>query len=140
MLGVCNLRLCACPSATPPCRPGTPATLTSTLLPCHTHLNPAPPHLGDPVPQSVRFQNKAGRVLNRGLLNERGTITCYCKQCSGGVAGAGRDVSASEFEEHSGSKDRRPADGIFMEGEGGRGLVCLRAWGGSEGRLECSVA
>lgn len=37
-------------------------------------------------------------------------------------------MSASEFEEHSGSKDRRPADGIFMEGaaRAGWGLAwCL---------------
>lgn len=57
----------------------------------------------------IRFQAKSGRLLNRGKLNERGAITCFCRQCNG------KDVSASEFEEHSGSKDRRPADGIFME-------------------------
>ncbi|PRW56093.1 Nucleosome-remodeling factor subunit BPTF isoform A [Chlorella sorokiniana] len=57
----------------------------------------------------IRFQAKSGRLLNRGKLNERGAISCFCRQCNG------KDVSASEFEEHSGSKDRRPADGIFME-------------------------
>ena len=28
---------------------------------------------------------------------------------------AGSGISASEFEEHSGSKDRRPADGIYLD-------------------------
>lgn len=135
-----------------------------------------------PCPQDIRFQAKSGRLLNRGKLNERGAITCFCRQCNGKVrpgsqpygvgvaslagcalrsqqttrqlphtlrnaAPAGplssalpghlppsnppcpkqpsptQDVSASEFEEHSGSKDRRPADGIFMEG------AALAGWG-----------
>ena len=62
--------------------------------------------------QEVRFQTKGGKILNHGRLNEAGSITCHCKQC-GGTKG----ISASEFEEHSGSKDRRPADGIYLEGE-----------------------
>lgn len=33
------------------------------------------------------------------------------------VPAALQEVSASEFEEHSGSKDRRPADGIFLQSE-----------------------
>jgi hypothetical protein len=63
--------------------------------------------------QAIRFQTKAGRVQNHGLLVEGGGIRCFCRACGP----AGRDVSASEFEEHSGSKDRRPADGIFLECE-----------------------
>ncbi len=52
-------------------------------------------------------------MQNHGKLTDRGTITCYCKQCGAG----GKETSASEFEEHSGSKDRRPADGIFLQGK-----------------------
>jgi len=37
------------------------------------------------APQDVRFQAKSGRLLNRGKLNERGAITCYCRQCNGKV-------------------------------------------------------
>jgi hypothetical protein len=62
--------------------------------------------------QEVRFQTKSGRVQNHGVLKD-GAILCFCKQCGS----AGREVSASEFEEHSGSKDRRPADGIFLQCE-----------------------
>lgn len=106
----------------------------------------------------MRFQTKGGKILNRGKLNDQGSITCYCKQCNGEAGGvlvgpltrrvsciagplrpklwfhvvpplpamhsshhlahpAGKPVSASEFEEHSGSKDRRPADGIYLESE-----------------------
>lgn len=59
--------------------------------------------------QEVRFQTKSGKVLNHGKISEAGGILCFCKHCNG------KEVSASEFEEHSGSKDRRPADGIFLE-------------------------
>lgn len=51
-------------------------------------------------------------MQNHGVLKD-GAILCFCKQCGS----AGREVSASEFEEHSGSKDRRPADGIFLQCE-----------------------
>ncbi len=113
--------------------------------------------------QEVRFQSKAGKVLNYGKLSDTGGILCFCKNCHGKVSGraswaslgsahwhegraphakgarpgvclassAGmiaalllpvvpsvlQEVSASEFEEHSGSKDRRPADGIFLQSE-----------------------
>ena len=89
---------------------------------------PVPPH---PLPcpccllsmmwclQEVRFQTKGGKVLNHGRLNEAGSITCHCKQCGGA-----KNISASEFEEHSGSKDRRPADGIYLEGAGEH--ACIR--------------
>ena len=43
-----------------------------------------------------------------GLINEQGFIACNCPKCGG------RAASCSEFEEHSGSRDRRPADGIFL--------------------------
>jgi hypothetical protein len=85
------------------------AELVTLRLPsqCRPHRGPS---ANAPV-QDVRFQTKAGRVQNSGRLGAGGSITCFCKACGAG----GREVSASEFEEHSGSKDRRPADGIFLE-------------------------
>lgn len=57
----------------------------------------------------MRFQTRGGKVLSYGRLNHAASIDCFCDRCNG------KPASASEFEEHSGSKDRRPADGIFME-------------------------
>ena len=35
--------------------------------------------------QKVRFQSKAGKILNYGRLSEEGGIQCFCKQCNGKV-------------------------------------------------------
>lgn len=60
--------------------------------------------------RAVRFQAKGGRVLLSGRLSESGMIECGCSSCKG------RQISASEFEVHAGSKDRRPADRIYLAG------------------------
>lgn len=76
------------------------------------------------------------------VLTRRCSCNCIAPNVRFGVV---QDVSASEFEEHSGSKDRRPADGIFMEGA--PYPLCLLwsaagADGGSitEGRYTCPPA
>ncbi|KFM25801.1 Nucleosome-remodeling factor subunit BPTF [Auxenochlorella protothecoides] len=60
--------------------------------------------------RSVRFQTKNGRVLLTGRVDGAGQVVCGCRACAGAAC-----VSPSEFEEHSGSRDRRPADGIFLD-------------------------
>jgi hypothetical protein len=44
-------------------------------------------------------------------MNAQGFISCGCSKCHG------KSASCSEFEEHAGSRDRRPADGIFLKGK-----------------------
>lgn len=36
-----------------------------------------------PALQEVRFQSKAGKVLNFGKLSDTGGILCFCKNCNG---------------------------------------------------------
>lgn len=49
-----------------------------------------------------------------GTITEEGHIACHCKQCraNGKVRTAG--VSCSEFEEHAGSRERRPGESIYL--------------------------
>lgn len=49
-----------------------------------------------------------------GNVTQEGQIACHCKQCraNGKVKTAG--VSCSEFEEHAGSRERRPGESIYL--------------------------
>jgi len=49
-----------------------------------------------------------------GTIKAEGHIACHCKQCRahGKVRSAG--VSCSEFEEHAGSRERRPGESIYL--------------------------
>lgn len=48
-------------------------------------------------------------VVNTGAINLEGNITCNCVQCKGCNA-----IPNSTFEEHSGSKVRRPAQFTYL--------------------------
>ena len=50
-----------------------------------------------------------------GTLTQEGQIACECKQCRPGGVVKTPSVSCSEFEEHAGSRERRPAESIYLE-------------------------
>ena len=50
-----------------------------------------------------------------GTLTYEGQIACECKQCRPGGVVKTQSVSCSEFEEHAGSRERRPAESIYLE-------------------------
>ena len=50
-----------------------------------------------------------------GMLTQEGQIACECKQCRPGGVVKTPSVSCSEFEEHAGSRERRPAESIYLE-------------------------
>ena len=61
-----------------------------------------------------------GRIIcecrvHAGTLTQEGQIACECKQCRPGGAVKTPSVSCSEFEEHAGSRERRPAESIYLE-------------------------
>ena len=49
------------------------------------------------------------------MLTQEGQIACECKQCRPGGVVKTPSVSCSEFEEHAGSRERRPAESIYLE-------------------------
>ncbi len=49
--------------------------------------------------------------LVAGSITEEGQIACPCKQCR---AKKTPGVSCSEFEEHAGSRERRPGESIYL--------------------------
>jgi hypothetical protein len=52
--------------------------------------------------------------MHAGTIREDGQIACDCKLCrpKGRVKAAG--ISCSEFEEHAGSRERRPGESIYL--------------------------
>lgn len=50
-----------------------------------------------------------------GILTKDGQIACECRQCRPGGIIKTASVSCSEFEEHAGSRERRPAESIYLE-------------------------
>lgn len=46
--------------------------------------------LAPPRMQEVRFQSKAGKILNYGKLSDTGGILCFCKNCHGKASGGNR--------------------------------------------------
>ncbi|BDA40764.1 probable chromodomain-helicase-DNA-binding protein 4 at N-terminal half [Coccomyxa sp. Obi] len=64
--------------------------------------------------QPVFFQSRHGNLTLTGDVTQEGQIACHCKQCraNGKVKSAG--VSCSEFEEHAGSRERRPGESIYL--------------------------
>ncbi|CAL8466932.1 g6468 [Coccomyxa elongata] len=64
--------------------------------------------------QPVFFQSRHGNLTLTGNVTQEGQIACHCKQCraNGKVKTAG--VSCSEFEEHAGSRERRPGESIYL--------------------------
>ncbi|CAK0734199.1 hypothetical protein CVIRNUC_000397 [Coccomyxa viridis] len=65
--------------------------------------------------QAVYFQSRHGPILNKGTLTQEGQIACECKQCRPGGVIKTQSISCSEFEEHAGSRERRPAESIFLQ-------------------------
>jgi hypothetical protein len=70
--------------------------------------------LGKSMPK--RAPRADGRARARaGVLGADGLVACHCKACRAGPAGAaGARVSCSDFEEHAGSRERRPAESTFL--------------------------
>ncbi|KAK9810346.1 hypothetical protein WJX72_009121 [[Myrmecia] bisecta] len=60
------------------------------------------------VAQPVEFRSRHGDVMLRGSVASDGLIACGCRNCSGAR------VSCSDFEEHAGSRERRPGENIFL--------------------------
>ena len=58
---------------------------------------------------------KAVYCAHAGTLTYEGQIACECKQCRPGGVVKTQSVSCSEFEEHAGSRERRPAESIYLE-------------------------
>jgi len=55
------------------------------------------------------------RLPRAGVLGADGLIACQCKACRAGPGcAAGARVSCSDFEEHAGSRERRPAESTFL--------------------------
>ena len=50
-----------------------------------------------------------------GTLTQEGQIACECKQCRPGGVIKTQSISCSEFEEHAGSRERRPAESIYLQ-------------------------
>ena len=65
-------------------------------------------------------------LCSTGVVSEAGLITCGCKMC----APVGVSYSASEWEVHAGSRERRPAESIYLTDYGislrVRGRLSLR--------------
>ena len=62
------------------------------------------------VGRNVRYQHRNGRIMNNGVVSERGLIICHCENCKGQ-----KEVTPTDFEIHAGSGDRRPADSIYFD-------------------------
>ncbi len=58
-------------------------------------------------------------LCSAGTVSERGVITCGCEEC-----GAGVQFSSSEWEVHAGSRERRPAESIYISEHGISLRVC----------------
>lgn len=74
------------------------------------HLNPKTLTLQNPRnPQHGRTKT--------GTITEEGQVACECKACMGAAGAKGGrapSVSCSEFEEHAGSRERRPGESIYL--------------------------
>lgn len=65
--------------------------------------------------QEVYDSTMLERHAHAGTLTQEGQIACECKQCRPGGVVKTPSVSCSEFEEHAGSRERRPAESIYLE-------------------------
>lgn len=59
-------------------------------------------------------------LRSAGTVSERGVITCGCKECGAGAV----QFSSSEWEVHAGSRERRPAESIYLSEHGISLRVC----------------
>jgi GNAT superfamily N-acetyltransferase len=65
--------------------------------------------------QRVEFRPRAGGRPLAGTVTLDGLIDCGCAPCR---AAGGGCVSCSDFEEHAGSRERRPGESIFLADAG----------------------
>ena len=49
-------------------------------------------------------------LFNAGTVSDRGMIACSCAKC----VKSGAQHSSSEWEVHAGSRERRPAESIYL--------------------------